>query len=121
MKPVFIGDLTSPETVFEEFGVEDKTGINILFVAYDLYRDLEGKIFVLFEKDGKLHEVNGHHWSYPGLLGEWEPEETTIEDLRYRLIEGKMGLEYYLYGDERNHDVYNTALLKFLKELEEEK
>jgi hypothetical protein len=34
---------------------------------------------VIFEKDGKLWEVNGSHCSCYGLEGQWQPEETTWE------------------------------------------
>lgn len=53
-------------------------GINILFASYgeDNY---SGNAFVLFEKDGKLYEVNGSHCSCYGLEGQFEPEETTLE------------------------------------------
>lgn len=69
-------------------------GINILFASYgeDNY---SGDAFVLFEKNGKLYEVNGSHCSCYGLEGQFDPEETTLEAIRYRLLEGTMGRDAY--------------------------
>lgn len=69
-------------------------GINILFASYG-YANYSGNAFVLFEKEGKLFEVNGGHCSCYGLEGQFDPEETTLEALRHRLIEGKMGQDDY--------------------------
>lgn len=77
----------------EDFGITDTEleGVNILLASYEneMY---SGHAFVLFEKNGKLFEVNGSHCSCYGLgenfYGEqtqWEPEETTIEALRHRI------------------------------------
>jgi len=64
----------------------------VLFASYS-YRDYSGSAFVLFEKEGKLYEVNGSHCSCYGL-GEssytggggtqWKPEETSWEALALR-------------------------------------
>jgi len=68
--------------------------VNILFASYgnDNY---EGEAFVLFEKQGKLYEVNARHCSCYGLEGQFEPEETTIEALSFRLVNGSMGANRY--------------------------
>ena len=68
--------------------------INILFASYgsDNY---SGDAFVLFEKDGKLYEVNAGHCSCYGLEEQFNPEETTLESLHQRLIDGKMGKDDY--------------------------
>lgn len=58
-------------------------GIKIIIASYT-YEDYNGSAFVLFEKDGKLFEVNGSHCSCYGLEGQWEPEETTKEALMAR-------------------------------------
>ena len=55
-------------------------GVKILVASYT-YEDYNGSAFVLFEKSGKLFEVNGSHCSCYGLEGQWEPEETTLEAL----------------------------------------
>ena len=77
-------------------------GMEVLLASYGT-EDFSGDAFVLFRKDGKLYEVNGSHCSCYGLedqsySGErhtqWEPEETTIEALRHRLDNGKLGQCY---------------------------
>lgn len=88
----------------KEYWLEKKTkmeqklkeweGINILFASYS-YANYSGDAFVLFEKEGKLFEVNGGHCSCYGLEGQFEPEETTLEALRHRLVDGKMGQDDY--------------------------
>jgi hypothetical protein len=67
--------------------VPDLSGIHILLAAYDI-DGYEGSAFVLFEKDGKLYEVNGGHCSCYGLEGQWEPEETSVEGIKLRMQSG---------------------------------
>lgn len=45
-----------------------------------------GSAFVLFERDGKLYEVNAGHCSCYGLEGQWSPEETTWSALAMRRL-----------------------------------
>jgi hypothetical protein len=66
-----------------EIYVSTLDGIKILVASYT-YEDYNGSAFVLFEKGGKLFEVNGSHCSCYGLEGQWEPEETTLEALMAR-------------------------------------
>lgn len=72
----------------------------ILFAAYT-YEDYSGDAFVLFKRDGKLHEINGGHCSCYGLSessysgsspDQWEPEETTKEALLHRLEHSSYGI-----------------------------
>lgn len=67
---------------------------NILFASYGT-DNYSGDAFVLFEKDGKLYEVNGSHCSCYGLEGQFEPEETTLEAIEMRLTKGTMGVDNY--------------------------
>lgn len=87
--------------VFGCFDIEPPDGVEILLASYgqDGY---EGDAFILFRKDGKLYEVNGGHCSCYGLEGQWEPEETSIEALRHRIVNGKCGSSYCgnEYGEE---------------------
>lgn len=69
-------------------------GATVLLASYGT-PSYEGYAFVLFERDGKLYEVNGSHCSCYGLEGQWEPEETTIEALRHRMDKGELGNEKY--------------------------
>ena len=45
----------------------------------------EGWALVIFERDGKLYEVNGSHCSCMGLESQWEPEETSWRALAMRV------------------------------------
>lgn len=74
--------------------IEQWKPINILFATYGC-QEYEGSAWVLFERDGKLFEVNGSHCSCYGLEDQFEPEETRLEAIEYRLISGKMGNDYY--------------------------
>lgn len=106
------------EGMKSDFGIDDVAlaGAKILLASYG-YENYEGSAFVLFERDGKLYEVNGGHCSCYGLSEQsysgdtetqWQPEETTLESLRHRLEEGQLGKESY-YGNEYA-DELRTAL-----------
>lgn len=73
-----------------DIGLEQLDGCELLLAYYDI-DGYEGEAFVLFRKDGKLYEVNGAHCSCYGLEGEWKPEETTKEELLYRIAKGSLG------------------------------
>ena len=75
----------SLEEICSQFQIKPKEleGINILYANYSL-GNYVGDSFILFEKDGKLFEVNASHCSCYGLEGQWEPEETTKEALKLR-------------------------------------
>lgn len=68
--------------------------VNILFASYG-YENYSGEAWILFEKDGKLYEVNGSHCSCYGLEGQWKPEETTLEAIEHRLTKGQLGDDGY--------------------------
>lgn len=80
-----------------------------------------GSAFVLFQRNGKLYEVNGSHCSCYGLENQWEPEETSWDALAMR----KWDWIFY-YSDEEIYDSENEeyerhrAALKTLKFLIEE-
>lgn len=69
-------------------------GVNLLFSYYS-YENYEGSAFVLFEKEGKLYEVNGSHCSCYGLENQWSPEEVMLEELEHRLLEGTFGESWH--------------------------
>jgi hypothetical protein len=84
----FAGDGWNSEdlsSLKREFDISDKEleGVNVLYANYTL-GCYEGEALVVFEKEGKLYEVNGSHCSCYGLEGMWEPEETTKEALLTR-------------------------------------
>lgn len=61
---------------------------DILIASYDV-DDYSGEAFVLFERDGRLFEVNGSHCSCHGLEEQWDPEETTAGALKIRRCFGE--------------------------------
>lgn len=63
------------------------TDEEILFAAYE-GGSYEGAAVVLFERDGKLYEVNGGHCSCCGLEDQWIPEETSWEAINLRPRKG---------------------------------
>lgn len=84
-----------------DFGIDDTAldGVTVLLASYT-YEDYSGDAFVLFERGGKLYEVNGSHCSCYGLsessysgdtTTQWQPEETTVEALRHWLEKGHVG------------------------------
>jgi hypothetical protein len=85
------------------FEVEASTfeGCRLLLACYDC-PDYEGQAFILYEQGGLLYEVNANHCSCFGLEGQWEPEETSVVALRYRLDQGYEGRSYdkNIYADE---------------------
>jgi hypothetical protein len=80
----------------------------ILLASYS-FEWYDGTAFVLFERGGELFEVNGSHCSCYGLEGQWQPDETTIESLTYRLENGRFGLAW------DNANIFNKELKKLLE------
>lgn len=88
---IYHGSLTGPEdlvmfdgdTYSQDPKGPDLEGCSIIYAEYE-NEYYEGSAFVIFEKDGKVFEVNGSHCSCYGLEGQWEPEETTVEALLAR-------------------------------------
>lgn len=82
---VFIGNFENKADVEREFMV-DLRDVEVL-LAYYTYEDYSGDAYVLAYDiaSDKLIEVYGSHCSCYGLEGQWEPEDTTIQYLQYRL------------------------------------
>ena len=100
---MYLGDFTCKEDVLREFSysytsvdddMKENQDINILLAIYT-YEYYDGSAFVLFERGGRLYEVNGGHCSCYGLEGQWEPEETSVEALRHRIENGYFGGTYH--------------------------
>jgi hypothetical protein len=117
--PIFLNNWKTELDVFSDFEEysyklkEEQITIvhkdeKILFASYGT-DNYSGDAFVLFEKNDKLFEVNGSHCSCYGLENQWEPEETTIELLTKRLIDGKLGFDDY------SGNVFHTELKLFLE------
>ena len=105
----YYGSFTCKEDLLMEFGLdgrygdrdkglgEELKGCKILLAWYGL-GDYEGSAFVLFEKDNELYEVNGSHCSCFGLEGQWDPEKTSVAELRHRIEHGNLGRDGYYDG-----------------------
>lgn len=80
------------QTLIREFGISNREleGAKILLASY-MRDEYYGEAFVLFCQNGTLYEVNASHDSVAGMVGQWEPEETIKEALRYRLEKGHLG------------------------------
>jgi len=89
-----------------DFGISDQEleGVTILLASYT-YLNHSGEAFVLFERDGALYEVHGSHCSCYRLgdcgyrisgrgRTQWQPEETTVAALIYRLDKGRVSGDY---------------------------
>lgn len=72
-------DTSTPFVPAEGFPTDEQ----ILYASYEA-EGYEGYSYALFERDGKLYEVNGSHCSCHGLEGQWSPEETTWAALAIR-------------------------------------
>src|SRR3569833_1297734 len=70
---------------------------NVLFAWYG-DGSYCGSAFVLFEKEGKLYEVNGDHCSCYGLEGQWAPEETSWEAVAMRFLSQSYVFHVYYDG-----------------------
>lgn len=72
---------TDTQQIEKEFELPGAlTGAVLRFAAYtgyDMWADYEMHTLVIFERDGKLWEVNAAHCSCYGLEDQWEPEETS--------------------------------------------
>lgn len=77
-----------------QFGISERELADARILLASYVRDACcGEAFVLFRRHGRLYEVNASHNSVGGLEGQWEPEETLIEALRYRLQRGRLGCD----------------------------
>ncbi len=94
-------------------GLNEIGGVEILLASYRC-DDLCGEAFVLFRKGKTLFEVNASHDSSDGMEGQWEPEETLVAALRYRLERGRLG------SAEGGINVFGDELGFLLTELEVE-
>ena len=93
---VFLGAWEDEEDLKRDFALNDDElkGAFILLASYDC-EAYEGSAFVLFEREGKIYEVNGSHCSCYGLEDMWDPEETSVDALVHRVKEGRLGWGYY--------------------------
>lgn len=85
MFKVFRGLFERDQDIIDQFSApaDALTGATVHLARYQ-YEDYSGSAIVIFEKDGKLFEVNGGHCSCYGLEGQWEPEETSWQAIKMR-------------------------------------
>lgn len=95
MDAAYIANFGCQEDVLRSFNApSDALDDATVHIAWYGYGDYSGSAFVLYEKNGKLYEVNGSHCSCNGLEDQWEPEETTWEALAHIVRNGTK-----FYGD----------------------
>lgn len=97
-------------TLAKDFAISetDLDGCEILLASYGEMYGWDGQAFVLFRKNGKLFEVTASHCSCFGLEDQWEPEETTRDDLQHRLSKGSLGRDGdHNYSEELNQIIVN--------------
>lgn len=107
---MYIENFSCKQDVINEFRLNDDElkDCKILLAWYG-YGSYDGSAFVLFDRDGKLYEVNGEYCSCYGLEDQWSPEETSVKELRHRITEGRLGRDTYSDGG-----VFDVALKKIL-------
>jgi hypothetical protein len=90
-KTIWEGNFSNKSDIAREFQIEEQSLKNdkILIASYAT-GNYEGSSFVLFERAGKLYEVNAGHCSCYGLEGQWSEEETSVESLQHRLEKGNL-------------------------------
>jgi hypothetical protein len=81
----YLQEFKDLDTVISSFEADPNalTGATVHLAWYG-YGSYCGSALVIFEKAGKLYEVDGSHCSCYGLEGQWEPEETSWEALDMR-------------------------------------
>jgi hypothetical protein len=111
MKTYWLGCFANMDDLCRNFNIDEKTdleGADVLLASYDI-DGYEGTAFVLYQQNGKLYEVNASHCSCYGLEEGWNPEETSVEAIRFRMEQGTLGY---------NSDVFRAELGEVLDALE---
>ena len=94
------------------FGLKNQelNDIELLLASYR-HDDSSGYAFILFSLNSKLYEVNASHDSELEFISQWQPEETSIEALLFRLYKGNLGL------NNAGEDMFASALQNILKSM----
>lgn len=85
-------------------------GYDLLLASYK-QGDESGYGFILFFDGQRYFEVNVSHDSECQLMGQWLPEETSIEALWFRLTRGNLG------AAAAGENVFDSALKQLLTSL----
>src|ERR1700674_1289311 len=112
MKSTFIQEFKNVDDVVEQYrgtSAEDLNGATVYVAWYGL-GDYCGSSIVIYQKDGKLYEVNGSHCSCNGLEECWSPEETSWEALSMRKF-----YEDYCEGGVKATEVIEKLAKKMVK------
>jgi len=82
----------SIEQIEDLFGLSEGelSGINLLLASYSQDDD-SSYAFLLYEFNHTLYEINASHDSEIDFNGQWQPEETSYDALRFRLTRGHLG------------------------------
>ncbi|WP_165909520.1 hypothetical protein [Shinella sp. JR1-6] len=98
--------------MLRDFGIDKSAleGATVIVASYT-YECYSGQAFVLFERNGKLFEVNGGHCSCYGLsesdysgdtTTQWQPEETSFDALLQRIPSSyDPGVHAFIYAAAR--------------------
>lgn len=96
MKAIWLNDWVGLNKANLEklFGLhsEELHDIDLLLASYK-QEDDSGYGFILFRDAQNYYEVNVSNDSKIDLSGQWQPEETSIEVLLFRLNKGNLGAE----------------------------
>lgn len=86
----YVENFSSVEDIISSYGGKSQQDLDgaLIHLAWYGYGSYSGSSLVIYEKDGRLFEVNGGHCSCNGLEDQWSPEETTIEALAMRDLSG---------------------------------
>lgn len=67
--------------------------VHVLFAVKRSW-SYEEDMYVLIEQDGKLFDIEGSHCSCYGFEGQWDPVETSLETIKMRIEQGRLGEGY---------------------------
>ena len=98
--------------VASQFNVPEAADLNILVAVYET-PSYEGYAFVLFEREGKLYEVNGSHCSCYGLEDQWGEEEVVPAALLMRVEENPDRYHYGALEEKGDRDAVREALAAY--------
>lgn len=114
MKSIWLNDWENADNTKLEhfFGLHSHQlrDINVLLASYK-EGDVSGYGFIFYQIAEVYYEVNASHDSENNLHGQWQPEETTIEALLFRLNRGNLGTEA------ASENIFAAPLLSLLKRL----
>jgi len=91
--------------------IEELKNANILIAWYGK-ESYDGKSEVYFEKGGKLFKNYAYHCSCYGLEGQWDPEETTWEEIAKEKERETDKNHYSYHSDEDEKDYILRSMLR---------